>query len=141
MSAGGNITIAKSPTRPTQTSTYLNTKTRHVTQTGVIPPRGREQGGGDGMRRSDDASRAKLAWLVVGSDMELGKEDVSRISDIVFSAYATCHLCYVSRVTPSPTCTLREPPAKTFPVSRSADQQLLTAPNDDIPPTSGIPRL
>jgi hypothetical protein len=65
-------------------------------KTGVIPPRGRARE--EATRRGDDALRAKVAWLVVGSDMELGKEDVSRISDTVFSAYAACHLCYVSRV-------------------------------------------
>jgi hypothetical protein len=106
-------------------------------QTGVIPPRGREQGK-EGTRRSDDASRAKLAWLVVGSDMELGKEDVSRISDTVYPAYAACHLCYVSRVL---TCPLAHFANHQRKLSLSADQQLLTAPNDDIPPTSGIPRL
>lgn len=48
------------------------------------------------------------AWLVVGSDMDLGKEDVSSISDIVFSAYAICLTCGTSFSMQMPTCTLRE---------------------------------
>lgn len=58
---------------------------------------------GDGVRRSDDASRAKLAWLV-GSDMELERKTARglAIPYTVFYIFSVCRLPSVLRLTCDP---------------------------------------